>query len=284
MTFTLRWATGSEQTLDVDSQICTRKGEIIGTLPYAGSMDCFDYISDSVNTWVLANLPTMTTRFGTLYLNSIQLSERFYAQHYEFSASYSTVNKQTGTYQITVDQAVGNENVAAGELIACYPAGAYPTDETGSFHDGREQKSFPVPVEEDRITVAYRHPKAYLNAAYIRAIGRLRGKPNSDTFLGYDPGEVRYMGGNFTQSDSEASASYTFEISPNVTNLVMYATPTDAGITIATKSGFDIVQPVWEAAEGTTDGGDKLPIVRPKYVKVIRPKRHVAYKSVFGWG
>ena len=176
MTFTLRWTTGSEQTLDVDSQICTRKGEIVGTLPYAGPMDCFDYISDSVNTWVLANLPTMTTRFGTLFLNSIQLSERFYAQHYEFSASYGTINKQTGTYQITVDQAVGNEQVAAGELIACYPAASAPADETGSFHDGREQKSFPVPVEEDRITVSYRHPKAYLNAAYIRAVGRLRGK------------------------------------------------------------------------------------------------------------
>ena len=284
MSFTLRWTTGSEETLDVDSQTCTRKGEIIGTLPYAGPMDCFDYIADAVNTWVLANKSRMTTVFGTLYLNSIQLSERFYAQHYEFSATYSTVNKQTGTYQITVGQAVGNEEVMAGELIACYPAADAPNYETGSFHDGREPKPFPVPVEEDRITVSYRHPKAYLNRSYIRAVGRLRGKPNSDPFLGYDAGEVRYMGGDFTESESEASASYAFEISPNVTNLVMYATPTDAGITIATKSGFDIVQPVWEKDVGTTNGGDKLPIVRPKYVKVIRPKRHVAYKSVFGWG
>jgi len=280
MAFTIRWTTGSEATLDRDSQTRTRKGEIVGKLPYTGGMDCFDYISNAVMSWVTTNLPTYSTPFGLLYLNSIQLSEHYYAQHYTFSANYSPINKMTGTYQITVDQAVGNVHITAGRRIAGYDGTGKCPDNGGVFFDGTEITGTEIPVAEDSITVSYRHPQAYLIASYIRSIGRLRGYPNSDTFLGYDPGEVMYMGGNFTQTDAEASASYSFKISPNATNLVI------GGCTVVEKKGFDAISPTYEMKDWTAGDGTKHATKVVKGIEIIRPegREWKAYKTTFGWG
>ena len=273
MTLTLELVTGSDLTLDREALTIVRKFRVRGILPYTGGGDAFDYVSSQVMGLITASYPTYGTPMGTLYWNSIQLHEQFYAQHYDVSVTYSPFNKQSGTYQITVDQAVGNVHVTAGVRQAGYNGTGTCPNNGGVFYNGEEVTGCDVPVAEDRITVSYRHPQAYLNAGYIRAIGVLRGYPNSDTFLGYAAGEVRYMGGNFTQSDCEASASYAFEISPNVTNLVV------AGCTVATKSGFDVLSPTYEKS-AVSSLGVKL----VQGIEVIRPRAHKAYKSVFGWG
>ena len=273
MALTLRLQTGSDLTLDRDNLVIVRKFDVIGTLPYSGGGDAFDYVSSQVMSLITGSYPTYGTPMGTLYWNSIQLHESVYAQKYEISVTYSPWNKQSGTYQITVDQAVGNVHVTAGVRIAGYNGTGTCPNNGGVFFNGEEVTGCDVPVAEDRITVSYRHPQAYLNAAYIRAIGTLRGYPNSDVFLGYAAGEVRYMGGNFTQSDAEASASYSFEISPNVTNLVV------AGCTVATKSGFDVLSPTYEKS-AVSSLGVKL----VQGIEVIRPREHKAYRTKFGWG
>lgn len=278
MSFTCRWTTGSEASLDRDSQTRTRKGEIIGTLPYAGAADCFDYISSTVMTWVVTNLNTYSTPFGTLYLNSIQLSEHHYAQHYTFSANYSPVNKMTGTYQISVDQAVGNVHVTAGRRIAGYDGTGKCPDNGGTFFDGTEITGTEIMVAEGRFSVSYRHPQAYLNGSYIRAVEQLVGYPNSDSFLGYAAGEVQYAGGNFTETDAEASASYSFVTSRNATNLVI------GGVTITSKAGFDVLSPTYEMKDWTAGDGTKHPTKVVKGIEVIRPREWKAYRSVFGWG
>jgi hypothetical protein len=145
------------------------------------------------------------------------------------------------------------------------------------FWNGEEVTGTDVPVAEDRLVISYRHPQAFLNHAYIRGIGRLRGYPCSDTFLNYAVGEVRYMGGQFTQTDAEATAQYAFDVSPNVTNLEV------GGITIATKSGFDVISPIYEM-EIDDAGGEANAVKKIKYIEIIRPREHKAYKPVFGWG
>jgi hypothetical protein len=226
---------------------------------------------------IVGGYPTYGTDMGTLFWNSIQLHENFYAQHYDISVTDSPVNRQTGTYQITVDQAVGNVHVTAGERIAGFGDPANEVDSGGVFWNGEEVTGCEVPVGEDRITVMYRHPQACLRRAYIRSIGTLRSYPNSDVFLGYQPGEVRYMGGNFTETECEATASYSFEISPNATNLV------GGGITIASKSGFDVISRVYEPTTDTNGAGKTHAIKKLKYIEIIRPRAHKAYGSVFGW-
>ena len=277
MDLTLRLKTGSDLTLDRENLTIVRKFEVVGTLPYLHGGDAFDWVSSQVMALIVGGYPTYGTDMGTLFWNSIQLHESVYAQHYEISVTYSPVNRQTGTYQITVDQAVGNVHVTAGRRIAGFGPAANAIDSGGVFWNGEEVTGSEVPVAEDRITVMYRHPQAYLNAAYIRNVGTLRGYPCSDVFLGYQPGEVRYMGGNFSQTECEATASYNFEISPNVTNLVV------GGITITSKSGFDVISPVYEPTTDTNGAGKTHAIKKLKYIEIIRPREHKAYSPVFGW-
>jgi hypothetical protein len=273
MTFTLRKKLGSDLTLDRESLTIVRKYDVLGKLPYTLGGDAFDYVSSAVMALIQLNYPTYSTSMGTLFWNSIQLHENHYAQHYDISVTYSPVNRQSGTYQITVDQAVGNVHVTAGRRIAGYNGTGNCPDNGGVFFDGKEVTGTEIPVAEDRIIVSYRHPQAYLNRAYIRAIGTLRGYPCSDAFLGYKAGEVRYDGGQFTETDTEATAQYNFAISPNVTNLVV------GGCTVAEKSGFDTLSPTWEP---TVDGG--LPVRKVLGIEVIRTREHKAYIPVFGWG
>jgi len=278
MSFTLRHKVGSDLTLDRESLTIVRKMEVIGKLPFTGGGDAFDYVSSAVMALVQANYATYQTPMGMLFWNSIQLHENFYAQIYEISVTYSPTDRQSGTYQITVDQAVGNVFVTAGTRIAGYgPPGQAAIDSGGVFFNGEEVTGTDVPVAEDRIIISYRHPQAFLNRGYIRATGTLRGYPCSDSFLGYAAGEVRYMGGQFTESEAEATAQYNFDISPNVTNLVV------GGITIATKSGFDVISPIYEHKVDDA-GGEANAVKKIKYIEIIRPRQHKAYQTVFGWG
>src|SRR3972149_239322 len=114
MALTLSLVTGSDLTLDREALTIVRKFQVLGTLPYTLGGDAFDYVSSEVMSLIRSGYPTYSTDMGTLYWNSIQLSEEFYAQKYQISVTYSPRNKETGTYQINVDQAVGNIKATAG--------------------------------------------------------------------------------------------------------------------------------------------------------------------------
>ena len=286
MALTLEDITGSDLTLDRESLTIIRKFRVKGTLPYTAGGDCFDYVSTSVMDAVKSTYPTYGTPMGTLYWNSIQLHESYYAQLYEVSVTYSPFTKQTGTYLIRIEHAAGTAKATAGEWIAGYPTAKVPDHgggimgHKGVIFNGQEVVGVDVPFNQTRIVISYRHPGAFLNHAYLRGIGWLVGHPNNDTFLGYAPGEIAYAGGNATESEAEASAEYSFEVSRNETGLVV------GGITIADKKGFDIISPVYEW--GTADdAGGNTKVVRPiEYIEIIRPRGREwkNYVSTFGWG
>jgi hypothetical protein len=282
----LELMTGSDLTLDRETLNIVRKFRVLGTLP-VGS-DAFDTVASYVMAAIVAGGvdrnghaygPTYATSVGTLYWNSIQLHENFYGQAYEISVTYGPHEKQeTGSYMVRIEHAAGMAQATAGERIAGYPAGC--PDNKGVIWDGHEVVKVDVPYNQTRIVISYRHPQAFLNHAYLRNIGQLVGHPNSDTFLGYAPGEVCYLGGNATESECEATAEYSFEVSRNETNLVV------GGITIASKKGFDIINPVykWDTDE---DQEGKTVAVRPvHYIETIRPRGRewMSYADKFGWG
>jgi len=279
MALTLELVVGSDLTLDRESLTIVRKFRVRGTLPYAGSGDCFDTVSSLVMGLVRSNYPRYSTPLGNLYWNSIQLHEAYYAQLYEVSVTYSPQDKQTGSYIVRVEHAAGMAKATAGQRIAGYPSDT-AVDNEGVIWNGEEIAGVDVPFNQTRIVISYRHPEMFLNHAYLRAVGRLVGHPNNDMFLGYDRGEIAYAGGNATESECEASAEYSFEVSRNETNLVV------GGITIAEKTGFDIVSPVykWDTA---TDGESNTKTIRPiDYIEIIRPhgREWKNYVDVFGWG
>jgi len=279
MALTLEPIVGSELTLDRENLTIVRKFRVKGTLPYSSEFDCFDVVSSLVMGLVQTTYPTYGTPMGTLYWNSIQLHESYYAQLYEVGVTYSPFNRQTGTYLIRVEHAAGTAKATAGERIAGYPE-ADAVDNEGVIWNGQEVVGVDVPFNQTRIVISYRHPGMFLNHIYLRAIGSLVGHPNNDTFLGYDPGEIAYAGGNATESECEASAEYSFEVSRNVEDLEV------GGITITEKKGFDIISPVYKWDTADDDGGNTK-VIRPiDYIEIIRPRGRewMDYVSVFGWG
>ena len=282
MALTLEPLTGSDLTLDPDSLTEVRKFRVKGTLPYSGGGDCFDVVASLVMGLVQTSYPTYPTPLGTLHWNSVRLHESYYAQLYEISVSYSPRKRETGTYQIRIEHAAGMAKATAGEWIAAYPTLAVPgaNGNGGVIWDGHEVVGVDVPYNQTRIVISYRHPQMFLNHTYLRKIGELVGHPNNDTFLGYEPGEICYAGGNATESEAEASAEYTFEVSPNATDIEV------GGITVAEKKGFDILSPVYKWDTDDDDGGNTKAIRPIDYIEVIRPhgREWKDYVSVFGWG
>jgi len=261
MDFTLQPITGSDLTLDRDKLTIVRPFRLKGKLPYVGG-DCFDAVSSFVMGLIQSTYPMYGTPMGTLYWNSIQLHESFYAQLYEVSVTYTAYKKETGTYMIRVEHAAGTAKATAGERIAGYPS-EMAVDNGGVIWNGQEVVGVDVPYNSTRIVLSYRHPQMFLNHAY----------------LSYAPGEIAYAGGNATESEAEASAEYAFEVSYNETNLKV------GGITIAEKKGFDVISPAykWDTEEV---GGDTKAVRPIDYIEIIRPRGREwrDYASVFGWG
>lgn len=294
MALTLEEITGSELTIAAATSRI-RKFRVKGTLPFTLGGDAFDSVASLVMGLVQTNFPTYSTPMGTLYWNSIQLHESFYALAYEISVTYSQDGGggggrpgSSGTYLIRIEHAAGTAQVTAGERIAGYPVDSgYPGESCinsgGTIFDGQEVVGVPVPFSQTRIVISYRHPQMVLNAAYLRGIAKLVGHPNNDTFLGYDPGEIAYAGGVATESEAEASAEYSFEVSRNITSADNYVV---AGIAIAEKKGFDVISPIFKW-DTDTDLGGEVHRIRPIHcIEIIRPagREFKNYVSVFGWG
>ncbi len=276
---------GNDATLDRNALTIVRKFRVKGKLPYTGGGDAFDVVSANVMGLIVRDFPRYGTPMGNLYWNSIQLHEAFYAQLYEVSVTYSPFNKQTGTYLVRVEHAAGTAKATAGKWIAGYPTANVPDKggvkgHGGTIYNGQEIVGVDVPYNQTRIVISYRHPQAFLNHTYLRAIGKLVGHPNNDTFLGYEQGEIAYTGGNATESEAEASAEYSFEVSRNETEIEV------GGITIANKKGFDIISPVYGDDSADDDGGTTRAVRVINWIDIIRPRgREFAdYVSVFGWG
>ncbi len=286
MALILELITGSDLTIEPDSMTIVRKFRVRGTLPFAGG-DAFDVVASMVMGVIQMTYPTYQTPMGKLHWNSIQLHESFYAQLYEISVTYSPANKQTGTYLVRVEHAAGTAKATAGVRQAGYPAAKFPAagaeadkGNKGVIFDGQEVVGVDVPFNQTRIVISYRHPQMFLNHTYLRAVGKLVGHPNNDIFLGYDIGEIAYAGGNATESEAEASAEYSFEVSRNETNLVV------GGITITDKKGFDVVSPIYQAGVETDQAADKYGVRIIEKIEIIRPsgREFTDYVSVFGWG
>jgi hypothetical protein len=271
MAFQLVQTTGGELTFEPAR--ATVQWQLRGTI--GGGIDPFDFIA----SYALAQIPrTFIHPRGTLWLQDIQIHENYSARSYSITAPYGREKKESGAYQITVDQTGGTVHVTAGTRIAGYARpGKTPVDHHGLI--GVDENDHPqgvdIPVQMSNIIVNFRHPEAILNAAYVKAIGKLTGYVNSGPFLTYEAGEVLFMGTSFTETNTEATAQYSFAISYNATDLVL------GEITVETKAGWDVLSMTYQ--DGVEDGEKSKSI---KTIEVIRPagREWVDFVAAFGWG
>lgn len=269
---TFRFEQVTESDIGMEPPTANIRYRSTGQPPTMPPGDYFNWIS----SYALANIPrTYAHPRGIIFLQDIQIHENVYARHYEITAPYGRRKREPGAYQITVDQTGGTVHVTAGTRIAVY--GSFPEDNGGLIGvDGDNVNGVDIPVEETKINVQFRHPQGILNRNYIRATGRLVGFPNNDSFLGYEPGEVLYLGGQFTETDTEATAQYSFAISYNQTNFQV------GGITVTEKKGWDVLSPSYRP---TVDSNNRA-VRQLGCIEIIRPagRDWKDYVSVFGWG
>ena len=243
-----------------------------------GSFDAFEYVAD----YALQNTAkTIVTSVGTLNRQDIQIHENVYARSYEITVPYGIQQRQSGAYQITVDQTGGMVNVKAGRRITGYQLAAGDMVDNGGLIgvEGDDVKGIEIPVEQTKIVVMFRHPQGILSKAYIDRVGHIVGYPNSDSFLGYAAGEVLFKGGNFSQTNCEATATYNFDISFNRSGMTI------GGITGVAKFGWDVMS--FNYRDDTFDNGTKIvSIQKLTCIEIIRPaaREWVSYQTAFGWG
>lgn len=269
--FQFKQIVGSEMTMEPATVTIKYRAE---GAPESFSGDFFDWIA----SYALLVIPrTYLHPLGLLYLQDIHIVENWYAKEYLITAPYGRTPGQNepGAYSITVDQIGGTVHVTAGTRIAGFGPTENEVDNGGLIGvDGDEVHGTDIPVEESKITIRYRHPGGILNAAYIKAVGRLVGFPNADSFLTYEPGEVLYLGGNFSESEAEATASYSFAISYNRTGF-------EVGGILVDKAGWDVLS-LYFIEDDTTEN----PTKKVGYIEVVRPagREWKNYRTTFGWG
>ena len=280
MSIELQLITGSDITLDRKQLTIVRKFRVKGTLPYTLGGDAFDAISSAVMSLINSTYRTYGTPMGTLFWNSIQISENHYAQDYQCSVQYSPLDSQVGAYQITLDNGVGTTHVTGGTRIAGYAAPGEVEPNNGGLigvdMETNEVRGIDIPTEQSKFSIMFRHPQAFLNKAYIDRVCRLRGHPNKDAFLWMAPGECMSQGGNFTESNTEATALYNFDTSPNRINIPF------CGMVIPAKAGFDVLSPVYRTK--VVAGKSSKVLQGVEIIRAPGGMEWMDYQPAFGWG
>lgn len=220
----------------------------------------------------------LSTTAGLLYRQDMRIVESTYGRQYLITVPFgkSKKDQEPGAYSIAFSQTGGTVHQKVGRWIANYgdDKPAAPKDNVafiGQDPSNNTVEGVDLPVADSKIIVSFRHPGGALNTTYIKAIAEVVGYPNEDEFLGYEPGEVRFMGGDFGETEAEATATYNFEIKRNRRNIKI------GDVTVDEATGFDVIDVEWKKDKDT-------PRAIVRYVTIIRPREWIPYQSVFGWG
>lgn len=237
-------------------------------------------ISEStVRSLVAADLgPYILTPLGMYYRGEINCEQIAY-NLWDADITYTRRPKDIGSFTWDLDGSGTTEHITHSlETIASYPAGTAP-----SFNNaiGVEQENIAgvdVIRPAARFTVQFTHPAGVLTLAYANYLAGLVGYVNSDAFFSWAAGEVRFAGVRANDgTQTQGSATYTFDISPNVT-----------GLTVGTITGID--KKGWEVAwvknkqSTASGGGTTYHVMIPQFVYVERVSYTTAFQTAFGFG
>jgi hypothetical protein len=149
------------------------------------------------------------------------------------------------------DTSGGTSKVTQSVATVSYPrAGETAPDFKGAIgvsKNGVEGVTAPAPALQ--FSRKRRFAADFVTAAYIKTLSRLTGHYNNATFLGFDPGEVRFEGarGQQTRAGEPWDLEFLFNASENVTGLALGG----GEITGIDKLGWEYLWILHEEAEDT---------------------------------
>lgn len=240
----------------------------------AGSSD--DDFVRNYATWATPHI--ISTSLGTLYRQNITLVPEA-SDQFEVVVPYARRKRDTGSYTLTFDTTGGTATIKASyETVGSYKAAGDADDipdHKGAINvqEGKAEGT-EIVIPTLKLNVSFRHPLGVITPAQIKNLARLTGKVNSEPFLGFDPGEILFLGCTGSEgTDAETEIHYQFAASENLQNEII------GGIEVASKDGWDVA---WIEFADDEDAGQ--PIRKPKFIRVERVYRRTDLAMALGFG
>lgn len=234
---------------------------------------------DYVRIFATAATPAIiATSQGLLYRQTIQLSPEA-SDQFDVTVPYAKRKRDTGSYTINFDTTGGTTTMMAsyatvGSYKKAGDADAIK-DHSGAINvqEGKAEGT-EIVIPTLKLNVQFKHPLGVITPTMIKNLARLTGKVNDSTFLGFDAGEVLFLGCTGSEgTDVETEISYQFAASENLQNQLI------GGITVTEKQGWDVA---WIEF---TDAVSEAQAVRPpKYIRVERVYRRANLGLALGFG
>lgn len=226
-----------------------------------------------IRAFALNAIPyNIATTQGILYRQDLVIEPNGPSIWY-ITAPYATNQRATGQRRLTFDTSGGTINVKASKsTVASYPTGTATDHKQLIGVHGDQVDGVETVIPALKISLAFRHPAAYITIAQIKNLARHTGKVNSDTFLTFAPGEVLFLGASGSEgTDAETEVTYQFACQENLQNLII------GGITVAAKDGWDVA---WIQYKDAVDSNK--PAVQPEYIYVERVYDRIPLASSLG--
>lgn len=209
---------------------------------------------------------------GNLILDDIRLN-RVGNQLWEAIGSYVDPDDESreddkldvGEIRLNFDTGGGSTTITqseAGNTQRYAAAGVVAKDFRGAINVDKDTvNGVSVVVPALRIQLDVKYVNSDITAAFMKDVSRLTGKTNNAPVLGFDVGELLFLGGHGSQKigDGNVTLHYDFEASENVQNLV-FKDFQGNDITVASKGGHDFL---WISYVPSEDVAAKSIVMRP---------------------
>ena len=194
-------------------------------------------------------LSTAPTSYDGLPLNSITIKPMERPDLWEATASYAKKDKDgeddadpedklafsfdTGGGSMKITQAL--EQTAFQTADAAFGAAAAPPDFGRAINVSSNNEVDGVDIVIPKLSWQETHtfPSSAITTDWGRDLARNTGKTNEDSFRGFDPGEVLFLGASGNYSDRHVAVTYKFEASENMEDQNV------GGIIVDEKRGHD---------------------------------------------
>lgn len=191
------------------------------------------------------------------FYDGLNLSELSYApfqgggpEDWEFTASYS-IAPLTADYTVTIDTGGGLLRRTLAYQQNAYPAPGHaaPNFSTAIDVQDREINGVDTVIPALKLDIVAKLDRNLITdpIGYAKTVASLTGAVNSGPYLGFDAGELLFMGGTGAViSDRDPTLTFTFSASQNVPNLTV------GPISGIVKPGHDYI---WYWYKDDTDPG-----------------------------
>lgn len=231
--------------------------------------------------YLLTSAAIMRPLSGKLFRQDIRIESIGHAM-YLVTVPYAPRKRDVGELSFSFDTAGATINVKAGiGHVASYTKGVAGADPNGNIFKGAINVKSDGTVEGTdivipalKLTYTLKHPAGIVTEYQSKVLASITGTVNLTPWRAFQAGELLFLGASGSDgSESEATLSYQFVASQNVTNYSV------GEISNIAKFGHDIA---WVEFENVVQNGQAAK--QPKRVHVEMVYKRVDFASVLGFG